>query len=333
MIDHPHRPFFSVIMNCYDGEKYLKRAIDSVFSQTHKDWEIIFVDNASVDNSRIIAESYSKKLKVHRLSQLLPFGYARKYAVEQASGMWITFLDVDDFWEAHKLEAQYNRLHESNFVACYGGHYSVDQDGKVFGVNAPKCDSGFIFGSQLLQFEVSTVTMALKRDCLIENGILYNGELASSPDDNVVLRLLAKGECCVLKQPLAYYTVSENSLSARAMSNWASDRFATAVQLKSENPNVESKYCDQFKEFIARGHYYQACYLVQSRNIKEARRALIEAGTLRKSYYIFFLLSFVPHLWNFVNQTRVKFLISKVYLRVLAIPELFSKNRTIPRKL
>jgi glycosyltransferase involved in cell wall biosynthesis len=332
MIDQPRRPFFTVIMNCHNGEKYLKRAIDSVFNQTHKDWEIIFVDNASVDNSRVIAESYSKKLKLHRLLKLLPFGHARKYAVGQATGMWITFLDVDDFWAVHKLEAQYNLLHESNFVACYGGYYLIDKDGNEFGVNVPRYDSGFIFGSQLLQFEVSTVTMALKMDSLIDNGILYNVELQSSPDDNVVLRLLAKGDCCVLKSPLAYYTVSENSLSVRSMNNWASDRFATAIQLKSENPYLESKFRVQFKEFIARGYYYQACSLVHSRNLKDARQALIEACRLRGSYYVFFLLSFFPYLWNFANQPRVKFLMTKIYLRVLATPQLFSKYLSISRK-
>ena len=53
----------SILMNCYDGEKYLSEAIDSVFMQTFTDWEIIFVDNCSLDNSAEIATGFGSKVK------------------------------------------------------------------------------------------------------------------------------------------------------------------------------------------------------------------------------------------------------------------------------
>ena len=55
-------PLISVIMNCYNGEAFLKNAIDSVYAQTYKNWEIIFWDNASTDTSADIALSYDKKI-------------------------------------------------------------------------------------------------------------------------------------------------------------------------------------------------------------------------------------------------------------------------------
>jgi len=55
----------SVIMNCHNGEKYLREAIDSVYAQTYKNWEIIFWDNYSTDNSAKIAKSYNDKLKYY----------------------------------------------------------------------------------------------------------------------------------------------------------------------------------------------------------------------------------------------------------------------------
>ena len=50
----------SIIMNCYNGQRFLKEAIDSVYQQTYHDWEIIFWDNASDDDSAKVAKSYDK---------------------------------------------------------------------------------------------------------------------------------------------------------------------------------------------------------------------------------------------------------------------------------
>ena len=44
------KPFVSILMNCFNGEKYLEEAINSVINQTYNDWELIFWDNESTDN-------------------------------------------------------------------------------------------------------------------------------------------------------------------------------------------------------------------------------------------------------------------------------------------
>ena len=56
-------PKVSIIMNCLNGSEYLKEALDSVMVQTYKNWEVIFWDNASIDDSASIAKSYGEKIK------------------------------------------------------------------------------------------------------------------------------------------------------------------------------------------------------------------------------------------------------------------------------
>ena len=56
-------PAVSIIMNCFNSGKHLKEAIDSVFSQSFSDWEIIFWDNLSRDDSALIANGYDRRLK------------------------------------------------------------------------------------------------------------------------------------------------------------------------------------------------------------------------------------------------------------------------------
>lgn len=100
------KPTISVIINCYNGQRFLKEAIDSVYSQTFKDWEIIFWDNCSSDKSKEIALSYDKKVKIFSSQVTTSLGEARNYALQEASGKYLTFLDCDDLFNNHKLEDQ-----------------------------------------------------------------------------------------------------------------------------------------------------------------------------------------------------------------------------------
>ena len=98
----------SVIINCFNGEKYLRQALDSVIAQTYKNWEIIFWDNQSTDKSAEIFKSYKdKRLKYNLASSHTKILYkARNFALKKTNGDFISFLDVDDLWLPEKLEKQ-----------------------------------------------------------------------------------------------------------------------------------------------------------------------------------------------------------------------------------
>ena len=98
-------------MNCYNGEKYLREAIDSIYAQIYENWEIIFWDNNSIDNSAEIAKTHDNKLKYFKGNHTVPLGAARKKAFEKASGEWIGFLDTDDYWYFQKLRSRTSRSH------------------------------------------------------------------------------------------------------------------------------------------------------------------------------------------------------------------------------
>jgi len=102
-----NQPLVSVIMNCFNGEKYLKEAIHSVISQTYKNWELIFWDNQSKDESSEIFKSYKdKRLKYFFANQHTSLYKARNLAIEKSKGEYIAFLDTDDLWVREKLELQ-----------------------------------------------------------------------------------------------------------------------------------------------------------------------------------------------------------------------------------
>ena len=86
----------SIIMNCYNCAKYLEEAIDSIYAQSYDNWEIIFWDNCSTDNSALIAKSYDSKLKYFLAKEHTALGRARNLAIKEAKGGYIAFLDSDD---------------------------------------------------------------------------------------------------------------------------------------------------------------------------------------------------------------------------------------------
>ena len=96
------KPLVSVIMNCYNGDRFLRQAIDSVYCQTYDNWEIIFWDNASTDSSAKIARSYDDKIRYFLATKNTPLGEARNLALNKASGKYVAFLDCDDLYFPNK---------------------------------------------------------------------------------------------------------------------------------------------------------------------------------------------------------------------------------------
>lgn len=103
-----HAPRFSIIMNVYNGRAWLDTALASVFAQTFTDWELIFWDDRSTDESATALEEYLSDGRVRYIlaEQQVPLGKARELAIREARGEWLAFLDQDDYWTPDKLEKQ-----------------------------------------------------------------------------------------------------------------------------------------------------------------------------------------------------------------------------------
>ncbi|MEA5567040.1 glycosyltransferase [Anabaena sp. UHCC 0399] len=102
----------SIITIFLNAELFIQEAIESVFAQTYKNWELLLVDDGSTDGSTVIAHEYAKKYpeKVryleHEGHQNRGMSAARNLGIRNAIGEYITFLDADDVWLAQNLERQ-----------------------------------------------------------------------------------------------------------------------------------------------------------------------------------------------------------------------------------
>ena len=120
-----NEPLVSVIMNCFNGEEYLREAVNSVIKQNYENWEIIFWDNQSTDKSAEIFKSYKdKRLKYYYASSHSGIlDEARNYALKKANGDFIAFLDVDDWWLPNKLEKQIPLFDDPDVGLVYGNSW------------------------------------------------------------------------------------------------------------------------------------------------------------------------------------------------------------------
>ena len=102
------KPLVSVIIPVYNGGRHLRAALDSVFAQTYREFEVIVVDDGSGDDSGAIAQSFPEVRYIHQTNQGV--AAARNHGLEAARGEFFAFLDQDDLWTPDKLKVQIEYL-------------------------------------------------------------------------------------------------------------------------------------------------------------------------------------------------------------------------------
>ncbi|HBC5517211.1 TPA: glycosyltransferase family 2 protein, partial [Proteus mirabilis] len=97
----------SIIMPCFNSEKYISEAIESVLKQTYSNFELIIIDDNSTDSTLKIINSFrDNRITIISFDENQGAGVARNKGIEVANGRFIAFLDSDDLWSKNKLEAQ-----------------------------------------------------------------------------------------------------------------------------------------------------------------------------------------------------------------------------------
>ena len=165
------KPLVSIVMNCYNGERYLKESLDSIKNQRFKNWELIFWDNRSTDNSKKIFLSFKdKRFKYYYASEFTNLYAARNLALKKTRGKIITFIDVDDIWLTHKLEKQIEYFLKNKSAEIVYSNYFIQK--KFLGVNFKKIKfkgilpHGYITKDLLINYRIGWLTVAIKKNII-----------------------------------------------------------------------------------------------------------------------------------------------------------------------
>ena len=243
----------SIIMNCYNSDKYLKEAIDSIYAQTCDNWEIIFWDNCSSDRSSSIAKSYDGKLKYFLAKQTTSLGKARNFALREAKGDYVAFLDCDDVYLPDKIEIQLAAMKKNNAALSFGGWIKINEKGEKLSEYKMKSNFGYEFETLLSKYNVNWQTVMFDNSFLKKNNISFDENLSFSPDFNLVLRIAYNSPVLAIDELLSKYRVHDNSMSSRSKADKINDFNYTINFFK--DLGVEEKY-KNFKYVALRAKYH-----------------------------------------------------------------------------
>ena len=203
----------SIIMPNYNGEKFLSEALESVLAQTYPHWELLAVDDGSVDGSLPVLRNYSAKderIRCVALGRRKGAAEARNVALRMARGRWIAFLDGDDLWHKEKLERQLGYMQEHGYAFSCCEYLLIDEAGIALGriVSAPKR----IGRREIEQYNYVGCLTAMY-DARVVGLVQVNPRIARRNDYALWLQVCQKTPCYLLQEPLASYRIRKKSLS------------------------------------------------------------------------------------------------------------------------
>ncbi|MBN2444212.1 MAG: glycosyltransferase family 2 protein [Spirochaetales bacterium] len=210
------KPEVSIITPLYNAEKYIKETVESVLSQTFKDFEWLIVDDCSTDSSRKILKKIAaedQRIKLLDLKSNKGPIFARNYALDQAQGRFIAFLDSDDIWLPAKLEKQIALMKEKKAPLSFTAYKKIAQDGTIktgITIQVPeKLTYNHLLGSNCIMASSAmydtSITGAIKQFCDIPLG----------KDDYYFFLFIIKNHGCAygLKEDLARLRVHNDSVT------------------------------------------------------------------------------------------------------------------------
>ena len=180
----------SIIVNCYNGEKYLSQNLESLLNQKYRNFEVIFIDNCSTDNSASIYKKIKdKRFKYFKTKKKIKLYEARNLALKKTKGNFIAFLDVDDWWESAFLNSKKKFFSSSNeYGFSYSNCYHYYENKKKFETfYKGKLPSGFILDDLLKYYFVKISSTIIKKK-LIRN-FKFNPHYNIIGDYDLILRI------------------------------------------------------------------------------------------------------------------------------------------------
>lgn len=193
--------FISVIIPTYNRVQRLKKAIDSVFAQSHRDFELIVVDDGSDDNTAGLIENYNADIVYMRQENRGPAA-ARNRGIEKARYNLLAFLDSDDWFAENKLATQIKAM--SQKPSCLISHTNeiwYRNDRILNQKRKHKKNSGDIFAQSLELCAVGMSTVMMRREIFERYG-LFDEDLPCCEDYDLWLRVSAEQEFLLVEEPL-----------------------------------------------------------------------------------------------------------------------------------
>lgn len=199
----------SIVMPSYNTAEYISDSIKSIQAQTHKNWELIIVDDCSTDDSVEVIRSFNDtRIKLLNNKKNSGAAISRNYALREAKGKWVAFLDSDDTWAPDKLEKQIMFMEENHYFFTFTD-YRICLNGNWL----PYINTGPDVVTKKRMYDYcyfSTITVMYEREKI---GLIQIADLRKNNDYAMWLQAIEKCNAYRLPECLSYYIKHDGSVS------------------------------------------------------------------------------------------------------------------------
>ena len=209
----------SVIMPAYNAEQFIAQSIASVQNQTHKNWELIIVNDGSKDMTSDVVNTLIKsddRIQLIELEKNHGFpAVPRNTAIRKAQGKWLAMCDADDVWHPKKIETQLKILKQTSQVFCSTSMQDFRKDSEIeFSEPTNLKLETITFRRQLRRYRTPTSSIVIKREVMLKHLFKEDALHHSREDFECWLRIHENIQQSVkIIFPFMFYRVSNNQLS------------------------------------------------------------------------------------------------------------------------
>lgn len=192
----------SIVMPSYNCGRFIRETIKSVLAQTYSNWELLFVDDCSTDDTETIVRSFDdSRIHYYKNEQNSGAAVSRNRALREAKGHWIAFLDSDDLWLPEKLERQIHFMEENGYRFSYHEYDEIDEASQPLGVTV----SGKRRVGKFDMFSCcwpGCLSVMYDRDYI---GLVQINDVKKDNDSALWFKVIRKAPCYLLEENLGRY--------------------------------------------------------------------------------------------------------------------------------
>ena len=288
---HKKNPLVSIIVNCYNGEKYLNETLKSIESQTYNNYEVIFWDNCSTDNSSKIFHKFKNPKFKYFLSQNKVKLYdARNMALNECNGEIITFLDVDDLWKNNKLQLQVYEIQKNSEVGLIYSFYEIlDEKKNKLKLVRPVANRD-MKNFLLKKYNIALVSIAIRRQVLIKLNLKFNSNFNIIGDFDLVLKLSNFCQFKLIKKNLCTYRDHVESETNRNYSQLIEELEFWYKKNKNEKMFFN---CNNFNHIKSKIYYYKGLNYIKRKEFDKFKSNMNELSNniYKLKLYIKYILN------------------------------------------
>lgn len=276
-------PKISIAMPCYNSEKYLDKAIESILEQTYCNYELLIVDDSSTDNTLKKIEAYAEKdFRIKILKNEFEKGVcgAMNTSIKKARGIYFTRMDSDDISVLDRIEKQYKFLEENkDYGVCSVNISMMDEFGNIYNEEVypdSKTPHEWTF---MWTNPIPNAPCMYRNNIIKENKILFSN-LKTAEDYEFLSKIITKTKIYMIPEALYFYRHTNNSLfNSNLKETFENSLKISKDYYKTVTNGIVPEYYDNLTYFN-----HKECEII-GEDIKLVNKFIVDTANKFKKFY------------------------------------------------